>query len=337
MDAGLTIRRVTLGLGGACFALLAYEYGHAAIAALERADPATLALYLALALVIRVGLTLRWLVISRAMANRTPATRLAMARLAADGLAAISPAGRVSGDPLRAIIAAGQGQRSTRAAAAVALDRVVETLGNTVAAMTYIALFASVHHETLPGVGGLAVGLAVGLVALLGSVIALPFGYHPFEPIYVAMGAIGARWARAASVGLRRAERHVRDLLKARPWLAAGTFAGSLAIEVLIVFEYRTLFAAFGVDVDPTAVMMSLLAGGVSRTVPTPAGLGALEAGQVLVFGATIGRPEVGFAVGLVMRLHELLWAAVGMAAMAIEGLPVGLRRTAVAGKAPRR
>ena len=61
---------------------------------------------------------------------------------------------------------------------------------------------------------------------------------------------------------------------------------------------------------------------GASRAVPTPAGLGAMEGAQVTLFAATAGRPELGFVVAVVMRLHETLWIAVGLATLTMRGVP---------------
>jgi len=58
----------------------------------------------------------------------------------------------------------------------------------------------------------------------------------------------------------------------------------------------------------------------LSRVVPMPAGLGALEAGQVTAFAAATGQPALGFVVALVVRLHETLWTGVGLMALTLQG-----------------
>ena len=95
---------------------------------------------------------------------------------------------------------------------------------------------------------------------------------------------------------------------------------GSLVIEGLIIGEYHFLLSAFGVVVTLPTLLMTLLASGLSRVVPTPAGLGALELGQVTALSAATGQPALGFVVALVLRLHETLWTGVGLIALALQG-----------------
>lgn len=95
---------------------------------------------------------------------------------------------------------------------------------------------------------------------------------------------------------------------------------GSLVIEGLIIGEYHFLLSTFGVVVTLPTLLMTLLASGLSRVVPTPAGLGALEAGQVTAYAVAAGQPAMGFVVALVLRLHETLWTSVGLMALALQG-----------------
>ena len=52
-----------------------------------------------------------------------------------------------------------------------------------------------------------------------------------------------------------------------------------------------------------------------------------MEGAQVTLFAVTTGKPELGFVVGMLIRLHEILWTAFGLSAL----LPrwVTLRRLA--------
>lgn len=132
---------------------------------------------------------------------------------------------------------------------------------------------------------------------------------------------------RMAATGVWRVERHLRDLLRARPGVLLGGLAISIGIEAVIVVEHWFLFRAFGMPMSIPLVMLSLIAGGISHSVPTPGALGALEAGQVMAFAAASGRPEVGFTLAVATRVHELLWAAIGCAALVIAGFPLSRLR----------
>ena len=72
---------------------------------------------------------------------------------------------------------------------------------------------------------------------------------------------------------------------------------------------------------------MVLLGTGAARAAPTPAGLGALEVTQVALVGAAAGRPELGFVVAMIVRLHETLLLIVGLAVLSAAGLSLGRLR----------
>ncbi|HYD48886.1 MAG TPA: lysylphosphatidylglycerol synthase domain-containing protein [Terriglobales bacterium] len=322
-------------LGGlAGFVLVAYYFGDQVLATFARAQPWYLALYLAAAVAVRLGYVLRWRALARALRTDGSVRRLALARLAADAVAAISPAGRLSGDPLR-IVLVREPRRGARAAAAVALDRLIETFGNSFAAMAYIAVFWITWSADRQVWNGLGLAMLAGGVGLAASLALLALGYRPLAPLYRLIDWLGVRWLRIAVVGVRRAERHAGDLMRLQPGLAMAAIFVSLAIEAVTVLEYSLIFRAFGVSLELPMVLVSMLVGGVSRAAPTPGGLGAFEASQVAAFGAALGQPELGFTVGIITRIHELLWAGVGFAALLAAGLPVGrLRSQLAAGKA---
>jgi hypothetical protein len=41
-----------------------------------------------------------------------------------------------------------------------------------------------------------------------------------------------------------------------------------------------------------------------------------MEGAQVTLFAVGAGKPELGFVVGMLIRLHEILWTGVGLSAL---------------------
>ena len=319
--------------GGLAF--LCFYYGGELLGALARADPRYFLLYAIVAALVRFGHIVRWLAIARALRTRCPAGRLATARLAADALGSVSPAGPLWADPVRVMLTLGCGDRVSRLGAGVALDRVVETIGSAVAAMAYIAVFWAVGASGRGALGGLAIALTAGLVALTTCLMLLARGHDPLAPVYRIVDISRARWLRVMMVSVRRAQRHVRDLVRLRPWVAVGAIGGSVVIEALMLLEYSLVFRAFGAFVDVPMVMLSMLIGGMARAAPTPGGLGVFEAGQIAAFGVALGQPELGFTVAIITRLHQLLWVGIGCAVLLASGVPTeGWRYRAGSAKA---
>jgi hypothetical protein len=67
-----------------------------------------------------------------------------------------------------------------------------------------------------------------------------------------------------------------------------------------------------------------------------PAAVGALEGAQMWIFG-TLGHPaEVGLAVGLAVRLRELVWIMPGLVYLLVRGIrPLAAQAAEAPGRRP--
>jgi uncharacterized membrane protein YbhN (UPF0104 family) len=222
----------------------------------------------------------------------------------------------------------GAGVGGAEAAAGVAFDRILEVIGNILAALAYVAVFALT--QTVGAEDTLLVLVAAmlgGLVALTWPLSMLRRGKRPLAFLY------GERTRRALPRfapwldGLRRSEDRLADLFRRQPRIIPVGILASLGIEAAIIVEYHFLLKAFGLDLDLPTLLLVLLGSGVARTAPTPAGLGALEAGQVTLLALATGEPATGFVVGIVLRLHETLLIAAGLMALSWRGVSLARLR----------
>ena len=319
---------------GALAVLFAWFGVEDVAAAIRRTRPGYLVLYLALAGVIRLGYSVRWFGVARTFGPTPSFGRFVAARLAGDAVGALIPTGSVGGDPVRIVLLYGRCVGSSAASAGVALDRLMELFGNTICAVAYVSVFSftkvlAPEQGTSLALGVATVPFLVLLAALAAPLVLLRFGLRPVSP------ALPARWlerwprtARALDL-VRRTEDDLMVFVRERPGMLLGGILGSLLIEALIVADYYLLLAAFGVDLGLPTLLMMIVTLGLVRVAPVPAGLGALEVGQVTLLAAAKGRADLGFLVGVVLRLHETLWMAVGLAALSLQGLSLARVRQA--------
>lgn len=316
MTRALAICAGLAALGG-----LGWWFGwHGVGEALRHATPAGLAGYLALTVVVWCGYTARWWWVARGVGGAAAPPRLFGARLAGDAVGALVPSARLAGEPVRIALLRGRGSSTAAVAAGVALDRLLELIGNMLAVVVYVAVFAW-SRGTTHAPWALALGMLVLLAMLAFPLNDLRRGRTPFG---VGRRLLPARllarlqpWLAA----LARVERHVGTMVRTQPRRLLAGLALTLAIELLIVAQYHALLAAFGVALELPALLLVLLSGGLANAAPTPAGLGALEAAQVVAIGAATGQPELGFVVGVIVRLHSLLLLAAGGAALLCLGM----------------
>ena len=329
------IRALSVAAGLGALVLLYRTFGlDDVVAAFTRLRPPYLIAALALGCAVRLGYSLRWWCVARVLGDAPGLPRLVAARLAGDAIGAVVPSARVAGDPLRIALVYADGVDGARAGAGVAIDRVLEVVGSALCCIAYVAVFVSTHAlawSRASRVVLVSMGLLLGGLALLVGL--LRRGRRPLSPLLRTI--LPARTMRRAWFAvLERAENDLIGFFHAGPSGFVWGVVGSLLIEALTVLEYHYLLTAFGLVIDLPTLLAMLVVSGLVRATPVPAALGALEAGQVALLGAASGRPDIGFVIGVVLRLHETWWTTVGFAALSARGLSLARLRVLTTGKA---
>jgi len=284
--------------------------------ALRHVDGGDLAMYFLIACGIVAACSARSYLVARTSGSTPSLRRFVVARLAGDAAGVILPGGRLSGDPLRVALLYADGAPGVRAGGWIVVDRLLELLGNTVAALGYLAVIAARH--SLGFVGPLAGALVAGLVGLVAVTLVLRSGRRPISPLLDPL----ARWTPRLSrhlVTFTRLEDQLLEMVQQHGRVLLYGLLLSFAIEGMILVEYSILFRSFGLHLDLSTLVLALLATGLARGLPMPGGMGALEAGQVAALGYGLGRPDLGFIAGVVLRLHETLWFGIGTLALLAE------------------
>ncbi len=296
--------------------------------AVAHASMPGLFVYLGLTAAIVCGYALRWRLIAAALGACPSFARLLTARLAGDAVGSLVPSAKLAGEPLRIAMVRDAATSAAQSTAAVAMDRLLEVIGNILAVGAYIAVFYSARGEASAGHMPLALGATTAAVGIALGVllIRLQRGGRPFAALYGVRARTLAPKLATWMDGVRSVEQHLTTCIREHPRAVILGMLGSVIIETLTVAQYHALLAAFGVDLALPTLLLVLLGGGIANAIPVPAGLGALEVAQVAVVGAASGRPDVGFVVGGIVRLHSTLLVAVGLAALALRGrLAAGL------------
>lgn len=325
-------RLLTASVGLAALALLFWWFGIDELTlAIRRLDPGALLVYLVLLVVVLCGYCLRWKLVTRALGSEVPFGSLVTARLAGDAVGNLVPSAKLAGEPVRIALVHATGTSGAEAAAGVALDRILEVIGNILCALAYLVVFALTQtpdgaEHGAPAV--LATVMLAGLALLTLLLVTLYRGKRPLGFLYG--GRLQRAWPALSPWvdALRDSEGRLMELMRSYPRIIPIGVLASLAIEAIIIVEYHFLLKAFGLDLHLPTLLLVLLGSGVARTAPTPAGIGALEAGQVTLVGLATGSPSTGFVVGLVLRLHETLCIAAGLMALSYRGVSLARLRS---------
>jgi len=255
----------------------------------------------------------RWRLLLSGLGDPPSLIRLVGFRSAGQTLAALIPSARIGGDPLRAWLATRAQVSAQDAIATVATDRALE-IG---AAAPFGVVFVVVLIQQ--GVPELRSALFTVVVATLAFGMAI---FWTARRLGQGKGLVTSFVRRTGLSTLPVVERRMDVLasseaaatrLIAQRRRLALAFLISIGTNLLVLLEFGILLSAFGLPADAVAIVAAIFATAAAHQLPVPAGIGVLEGGQLWVFGM-LGYPaEVGLAVGLAVRLRELVWALPGL------------------------
>jgi uncharacterized protein (TIRG00374 family) len=284
--------------------------GHASLPGLAAFGVATAAVFATYAL--RARFVLRGL---HSAVDPSLAT-LASFRAAAHAVNFLLPSAHLAGEPVRAVLFRRVGFEWGDAFLAVLVDRWIEATASAVTGPVCLAVF-------LLGSGIDPAVAAVPIVVWFSASAAMAAVYA----IAVRRGrllSIVARGPRFAAMAPRivALEGRFADFLRTR-WFPLSLLAGLVA-EALIVLEFVLLLDAFDVRVPLSQVLGILLGMGLSSLAPIPAGVGSLEGAQVGVLSLAGGGVALGLSIGVLVRLRETFWTAVGLVTLWRRGVALG-------------
>ncbi len=288
-----------------------------------------------LALALLNGLVLlsfsgRWWIILRSQGHRIPYLRLVGYRLAAFGVTYFTPGPQFGGEPVQVYLPETRdGVPRSTAVAAVALDKSLELIANFAFLAGGVALIIrqGLFSDDLERP---ALALALALLALpVLFLLAVWAGAYPLTRLtrVVTWPAQVVRRRRqggsALAVGPSRSERLVGGIAASEGQVMAfcrqqpAALAAALGVTLLswlgMFAEYWLALWVLDIHLTPMQAVIALTAARVAFLAALPAGLGALEASQVLIFGAMGVNPTAGLSLSLLIRLRDTALAALGV------------------------
>ena len=233
--------------------------------------------------------------------------------LAGEAINAVSPVGLVGGEIVRASLLSGR-LPAEDAVACVAMAAMAQFFGQVLFVVTGLPLAFTLVADAAVRRGLLLVSGV--LIALFVLVLALAASRGARERMRRLIALIpGLRRFASLPDRWRGAAREALATLRARPARFGVAVAASLlawqagAVETWLILRF--LRAPVGARQAYAIEVLAVIIEGALFFVP--AKIGTQEGGKVLIFLAAGLDTAKGFTLGLVRRIRELCWAAVGL------------------------
>jgi len=243
-----------------------------------------------------------------------PLIPLVGARLAGEAVNDTTPTGTLGGEPVKAWLMTSVGIPLEEGLASVVVAKTAFVIAQVGFLVLGLVLAAWRFHPAPALVASMAFLAGVGLVAVGGFVWAQQHGlFRTGSRVLGWLGVGAAAQLKDLDAQLRRFYRAEQGRFTvALGFHFLGWLAGSLEVWLALYFLDHPI------DL-PTAVVIEAFATGVrSASFLVPASIGIQEGGLLAIFVGFGLSAGAGLAFGLIRRLREAFWAAVGYAVLAL-------------------
>jgi hypothetical protein len=255
----------------------------------------------------------RWWLILRAQGYRVPYPALAGYRLASFSISYFTPGPHLGGEPLQVyLVRRRHAVPAAAAAASVSLDRLLELIVNFVFLLTGVVLTvqAKLASEV---VRNEAILLVIVLLSVpVGLVWALYRGKHPVSSLLAKLSGLGS-WLTRARDFASETEDQAAELCREHPEAILWALAGSAVVWCALLFEYWLSASFLGLNLTFVQLASMVTAARVAILLPSPGGLGTLEAGQVWMMHVLGLDPALGLGLSLLIRARYVLFGLIGL------------------------
>lgn len=286
---------------------------------LRALDPIQLAAWVLLNLFILCLISSRWWLLLRSMGHTVPYFPLTVYRLASFAISYFTPGPQMGGEALQVYLVQHRHQvPNVDSLSAVALDKLLELFGN--------YLFICIGGVTILSIGIFPRGLQNQLMGLMATVLLfsaiyvaavvqgrLPLSKTALLLVHVPLPALFRSWVEKSTRIVTRSEQQIGQFFREKPWVLFQVIVVTTLIWLLSLLDFALALRFLGLYLPLGDIISALTLARIAFLVPTPGGLGALEASQVLVMQALGFSPAFGISLTILFRGRDLLMGSLGL------------------------
>ena len=284
---------------------------------LKQLGTTELVLLIVINIAVLTTFTGRWWLLLYTLGQRIPIWRLMGYRLTAFAISYFTPGSHFGGEPYQVYAVSHYHKVPVSISlAAITLDKLLEMLINLAVLLAGALILVVMQSSIAPWIEWQIIIYALLLLAIpTGLLVALWQGRHPLTGLIALFSKLIRRpllqrgWAQT----IQASEVQAIWLCRNHPRMVGLAFLITICTWVGVIWEYWLLTDMLNLSLSPQQLIASLVAARIAILIPVPAGLGALEAGQMLAMESVGLDPNVGAAIAVVIRARDVLSGLVGL------------------------
>jgi glycosyltransferase 2 family protein len=256
-------------------------------------------------------IALRWKTLLHSLGWDISTGALMVYRLAGYAVSYFTPGPQFGGEPVQVhLLTSRKGVPLDQTISSVFMDRLVELISNFTFLLTGSLVVA--RSGLAPKWLGNAIGILSFSLFLLpvAHILALRLGKAPLSWLTNRL-----RWAWAARFRdvVHRSERQLAGLVTEKPTILITMIALSVLAWGVAFIEFWLCLLLLGVEASLVQAVIALTAARLAFLLPSPGGLGTLEASQVFAAQLLGWGAAAGITVSLIIRARDVFLATLGL------------------------
>lgn len=282
-----------------------------------------IAMYVVVQVLMFLILSYRWKVILKSQGiNNVGLLTLTNYKIVGYAVSFLTPTAKIGGEPVRAgLLSTREKIPFKKALSSVVIDKTLEL---TTSALFFIlgGIFLLMQFVIDPRLRNVIIAVIIFFIIVFGI-----FNYRMlrgksfFHKLFIVLKLNKIKGMKKFSRKLKEFENLVIKFYHEDRKYFFYSIIVSFVSWILMFFEFQIAGEIVGQSLTPMQVFLVFSFIGVAYLVPIPMALGALEAGQISVFGLIKIKAAAGVGLSLIVRLKDMLFAAYGIILLAIYGL----------------
>lgn len=256
---------------------------------------------------------LRWKILLKTYGKKVPFWSLSRYIIAGYAVGYVTPSVKLGGEPVKAYMLKKEHNIDLKTgSSSIIIDKFIELTG-----MAFFGLIGLFLFLFLPQLSFLFKFIFVSVILFAFYMLFLFYyrtikGKGSFSSLFVSLRLYKIFKLKNFVQTLQDVEKKIGSFFLEHKKEFLFAFLTCLLYGVLVIFEFKFLLLALGVNGSLKMIILALVVWGAANLVPVPGALGFLEAGQTGLFSLLKEDGSIGFALSLLIRVRALLFVAIG-------------------------